>query len=151
MRRAASDYDVTGAATALTCKNQLEPSCSITHVSTLILQAKERYSKDRVTACAGNQQQLFRSVSTLLGRSSAPPLPSGDSPSLAQRFSDYFMAKIDTNQKSIKVAQPPALEVNTWVEPLTHFSPITLDELVRLIRSSPNKQCELDPIPTQLY
>jgi hypothetical protein len=36
-------------------------------------------------------------------------------------------------------------------EPLTSFSPVSSDELRKIILTAPTKSCELDPLPTKLH
>lgn len=119
-------------------------------VNSLIDRAKQKYYNDQVTSCQGNQQQLFRLVSNLLGRSAESPLPSGHPDELVKKFSDFFVSKIKTIQNSISDTLPHVHDNIVVAQPLTHFTPITLDQLMRLLGSTQNKQCDLDPIPTQL-
>ncbi|MEE4247325.1 MAG: reverse transcriptase family protein, partial [Kangiellaceae bacterium] len=119
-------------------------------VNTLSHNAKERFYKGQVAENAGNQQQLYKVVKTLLGQSGAPQLPMEDPAMLAQRFSDFFVSKIQRIQESIPDVPLSDPEEVTHGTPLENFCPVTLDHLVRLIRSSSNKQCSLDPLPTNL-
>jgi len=36
------------------------------------------------------------------------------------------------------------------VEPLSYFKPATVDEIITLLKHTPQKSCELDPVPTWL-
>jgi hypothetical protein len=119
-------------------------------VNALINTAKERFYQDQVTACGGDQQKLFRVVSKLLGRPNTSPTPSGEPIDLAEKFSNFFVSKILAIQESIPVTQPPVPPDSPFTTPLEEFAPITVDQLARLIGSSPSKHCELDPIPTRL-
>ena len=120
-------------------------------VNALIRRAKEQHYQEKVAACSGNQQQLFKIVSSLLGRSREQPLPSGDPASLAQKFSDFFILKIESIQRNIPVTQIHLdAEQPVVSEPLSDLTPISLEELTRTIGSSPNKNCDLDPLATNL-
>ena len=119
-------------------------------VNALVNTAKERHYQDQVAACGGDQQQLYRVLSELLGRAGSSPLPTGDASDLAQRFSDFFVSKITTIQNSIPATQPSATAALSYTSALAEFTPVIVDQLVRLITSSPSKHCGLDPIPTRL-
>jgi len=123
-------------------------------VTALIISEKKKYYKDQVASCAGDQQKLFGLVTSLLGKSVSSPLPSDDPEVLAQRFSDFFLMKIQHIQESIPMSPRDSAHIvneqRTIATPLTSFSPITPDELTRLVSASPNKQCDLDPMPTKL-
>ena len=81
-----------------------------------------------------------------------PGIPNKD---LAVSFNNYFIKKIakicsDLIEKCLHL--PPYIEtqVPLGTQDLSNFQPITLPELQKLIHSTSNKNCVLDPIPTAL-
>ena len=74
---------------------------------------------------------------------------------LAYRFNNFFIDKITKICNDLIGKQqhlPPYMEIpappNT--KNFCKFQPITLSNLQKIIQSTPNKNCELDPIPTSL-
>ena len=77
---------------------------------------------------------------------------------LAQDFNKFFINKVEgirkdisehalseANSKQRNDNNPTAETCN-----LTHFRPTTEEEVEKIIMQSPNKSCELDPVPTWL-
>jgi hypothetical protein len=76
---------------------------------------------------------------------------------LAQNFSDFFIDKIDgikdkissdteTKNGAVTTEEIP----NTQIDTLVEFTPVSQDELEKVISKSKSKSCELDSIPTWL-
>ena len=92
----------------------------------------------------GNSKVIFSVAKKLTGDNSDPILPHHtDSATLANRFSAFFHDKIQTIKANIMIDHQagPRLVV---------FQPITTIEVHKLILSTPNKSCDLDPIPKTL-
>ena len=64
---------------------------------------------------------------------------------LASDFSNFFTSKVSTIRESLNHE-----DTSNFVSILHSFTPTTIEELVRIIKLSPNKYCELDPLPTWL-
>ena len=62
----------------------------------------------------------------------------------------YFTAKIDRIRDSTAAAPPAIIENQIVLEPLSEFMPTTVEEVAAIIKKSPAKQCQLDPVPTWL-
>ena len=67
-------------------------------------------------------------------------------------FSCYFKDNITLIQSLFPVhilnkVNVQLLQINVL---LSSFTPATVDEMMRIIMSSPNKFCDLDPLPTVL-
>lgn len=122
-------------------------------VNALIVEAKKNYHREQIAACGNDSKRLFSLTKKLLGRSETTPTPSGDPKDVAVSFSEFFISKISRIRSSIphedlQSDMPSSLprEVTT---PLNQFVPIDEETLLRIIRQSPTKYCDLDPIPTQ--
>ena len=74
---------------------------------------------------------------------------------LAVRFNHYFiekLTKICTDLIGKCQHLPPYVEIlaSPGTQNSSNFQPVTLPKLQKIILSTPNKNCELDPIPTSL-
>src|SRR6218665_1654430 len=137
---------------------------SATHrYHTLITAAKKKYYSSLIHSSSTNPQHLWRAVNSLLHCKSSSPLPSSiPSPSIVDTFCSFFSDKIsslrftlqsllDSHAASTDSLPSPA----GLTPPITHPSPPILfpaseAEVSLLLNSLPNKQCQLDPIPTSL-
>ena len=115
--------------------------------------AKSEYFTNMVSSNSENSHQLWSCINKILHRRAAPSLPKHNSLcSLCDLFSGYFKDKITRIQSSFPVhmlnkveVQPPPIS-----SLLSSFTPATAEEVRQIIMSSPNKFCDLDPMPTVL-
>ncbi len=147
-------------AKAKLCRRQLERKWRVTKleiqmyvtqrqiVQSLIKEAKSLHHSSQVEECGKDAKQLFKVVNKLLNRNKASPLPEHQScRDLANQFSQYFVNKIlniRANLPVIKLNQ----DMFDVAPSLCSFHPVTLSEVESVIMKSPNKSCELDPLPT---
>jgi len=121
----------------------------------LIDQAKEDFYTSRIDEAGHDQKKLFNIVNSLLNGNDNRPLPLHDNElDLAERFSDFFIAKIDkirsdidnkTLDNNINISVPtPQFQGSA----LTQFKAVTEEDVSKIIRSSVSKSCDLDPWPT---
>ena len=123
------------------------------HYHHAILAAKKLYHSNLISSNSSNPRQLWKTVNNLLHRSPAPAFPNISSvTSVAQQFSTFFSDKVTKLRANITpVIQSPYFPQPARNPPsLDCFRPTDLAEITKLILSSPNKQCELDPIPTAI-
>ena len=120
----------------------------------LISSAKKRYFANLVTSNSDNPQRLWKTVNSILHRIRQHPLPSSLSgQSLSDSFASFFSDKIEklrlafspTTSSDPHHPHPPSPPPD-----FSSFTPASEDEIRKLIFDSPNKQCDLDPIPTWL-
>jgi hypothetical protein len=126
----------------------------------LIAKAKTAFYTEKVDGCGNDQKALFRIIDEILGRKKERSLPPNSSlKDVLDRFSTFFHSKIsnirrnlDTENDMITSHHPTVLPVNdpTPTGILSTFTPLTTDDVLRIIMKSPTKSCELDPIPTWL-
>ena len=72
---------------------------------------------------------------------------------LASAFSDFFTTKVSTIHDSLCPEDTPDLVTpldDDIQVALVSFAPATNEEIINIIKSSPDKSCNLDPIPTWL-
>ena len=101
------------------------------------------YWQSTIDKCA-DSKALWKRLNGLL----QPPTVSGPSHT-AEQFATFFNAKIETIRAASSDAPPPTTRPRV-VKPLDQFSPVPVEELDKLIMTAPNKQCDLDPVPTWL-
>ena len=119
----------------------------------LIAQAKHTYYTDMVSESSDNPRKLWSSINKILHRKKSTQLPDHDQLStLTNSFSSFFVDKI----AKIRLCFPPMnahtlLKTTTCCNSTLHsFKTVTEEEVHKLISNSPNKSCDLDPIPTTL-
>ena len=124
----------------------------------LIRSEKSLYYNEKL--CSADNKTVFKTVNMLLNKGAAS-LPSGQSMhDLSNNFSKFFNDKIvkirqkitSTNMNHASQAGPLGQCMNdaSSVSQLSSFSLTDEDEIRRLVGTSPNKSCDLDPLPTWL-
>ena len=122
-------------------------------IKDLILNSKRQFfaSAIREAPCF---RAPFSAVDKLLHRKKLTLLPEHTSTQhLANRFCNFFHKKIVDIRRhldDIAVHSLPDIPVKPRQSDLTQFSPVTPEELLKIIRRSPAKSCALDPMPTSL-
>ena len=113
--------------------------------------ARSRNLQDTIRENANNPCSLFTLTSKLINQKHPQALPSGrDDHCLANEFAIFFMEKIRLIRESIEEVPSILDSLDQCDSTLEHFTPLSEAELEQMIRSSPTKSCQLDPIPTCL-
>lgn len=123
-------------------------------VLNLIRKAKRAHFSAKINENATNPKALFAVIDHLLHRKKDTPLPRHHHPSeLAESFSSFFQNKI-TNIRAALDTQPlgllPPVIPLSVTSHLTEFTPVTPDDVLKLINKSAAKSCGLDPMPSSL-
>ena len=121
--------------------------------------ARSSYYASKIEEQSCNNKAFFQTIGSISHTKSDSVLP--DYTSLIQmleKFSNYFVDKItairlkldQSNQNTQivndeRITPPP--ELSSFIPSCT---PFTVDEVVKLIKQSATKSCQLDPIPTHL-
>ena len=112
----------------------------------LYRQKQNLYWKTKIDDSRGSPGRLWRTLSGVLGRDrSNQTLPKNLT---ANDFSRAFIDKINRVRQSTSSASGPRFETSGCACALLRFKPVGVDYITRLIKSSPNKNCSLDPLPT---
>ena len=125
-------------------------------VASLLDKAEQKFFLTSIIENSANYKCIYEICNNLLGRSKDTPLPpSIPNKDLAVSFNNYFIemiAKICSDLIEKCLHLPPYIETQAplGTHNLSNFQPITLPELQKLIHSTSNKNCALDPIPTVL-
>ena len=110
---------------------------------------------DKITTCGHDQKTIFKISKYPLVEVGSPSLPQCETPkALANKFSEFFTQKIVKIRHDIQSTPVhntlPTEESTTIQSTLSEFVPATMEEVCKIIMGSPNKSCELDPLPTWL-
>ena len=124
-------------------------------VNKLIKQTRIAYYSEKITACTHDQKCICRVAKHLLGERGSPSLPQTASPSeLTEMFSSFFMEKIQNIRRGLQTGQVHGVDqdvdASSVTTPLERFTRASDDEVKTLILNSPDKSCDLDPMPTWL-
>ena len=109
-------------------------------------------------SCTLHQKSLHKITKHLLLGSTEAALPTGKSSNeLAQNFSDFFIDKVQGIRNDITShagSDPDTFKYDTnklsMDNSLSEFTPVSEAGVQKVIKRSPDKSCELDPIPTWL-
>ena len=124
-----------------------------------LLKCKKDYFSKKISEIEHDQKQLYRLTNNLMGNKRDVILPSHhDEKALADKFCEFFVGKISTirdnlaatNNSSSDNCDTMRADIKFDGEPLRSFSPVSSDELRKIILAAPTKSCELDPLPTKL-
>ena len=92
----------------------------------------------------------------LLHRKAQTTLPTHNSSlDLANQFCAFFGTKIDGLRSQLdavidQVNPPTQSDLHNDASAFSSFTPVTEEEVAKIIRASPSKSCGLDPLPTWL-
>ena len=134
--------------------------CSIRNK--MLQTAKTNFSSTKIIDCGRDQKAIVGLSNHLLGNKNSEQLPDHETPlALADRFGDYFYDKIVKIRENLSTICSTASDGDSNLIPLFHQSctttaelctlqPATEDEVRKVVKRSPTKSCELDPLPTWL-
>lgn len=117
-----------------------------------LIHARSTYYSNLVQAGSNNQKALFSTISKLLKPSDNTS--SSFTTDKCNSFLLFFQSKIDSIYTSLSTP-PPSLVTSLAppppiTSPLSKFSPISEDDLIKIITSMKSSTCILDPIPSSL-
>ena len=116
--------------------------------------AKTDHYSGEILSHPKDQSFLFRMMDKWMNKQQGSPLPEHtDIKTLCDDFMEFFSDKISVIRA--KLDSQPHTSRAEFEEPkseimFTHFKPVSEEKIRKLISSSPNKTCELDPIPTNI-
>ena len=121
-------------------------------VNKLLITKKSLYYCQKINDSKGNQRALYSIIDNLTHKVKKTPLPEAKSDlDLADGFNNYFGEKIDNIRNSFPdITDYNKYDVNFDGKNLSEFKLLSEDDIIDMIKESPNKSCALDPIPTYL-
>ena len=119
---------------------------------------RSEYTRRNIELCGRDQKRLNQQLSKLLGNSNVILPDMVNSEKLATEFGEFFKSKIDKLQEKIGVKIEELGEkkstdsgnVGGETDRFEKFNLMSEDEVASLVKSLPDKFCDLDPIPTSL-
>jgi len=116
----------------------------------MIREAKSQYYQEKLTAA--DQSAAFKTIKSLLQPTARNQLPTSSSHlQLAEDFASFFSQKVEDIRASLASLEteltPLPPDISTTVS-LCSFSPVTVDDVRKVIKRSPTKSCSLDVLPT---
>ena len=121
------------------------------YFSCLLECVKTKYYSNMVRENEDNPKALLNSIKEVLHRSPKNVLPDHTTiNSLTNTFGKYFADKIAKLRSGLLStdADPPVS--GSYKNKFVSFWTMSEDEVLKIIKSTPNKSCDLDPIPTSL-
>jgi len=108
---------------------------------------EQQYWERIIAGNVGNPKRLWQKMSTLMGRTKESSTKS--TPSFKpDDYLDFLESKVQQVRDETSGSPPPSFEATA--HSFSVLQPCSVEDLERVIMSSPAKSCELDPIPTFL-
>ena len=103
--------------------------------------------RTKIADTKGNMKKLWQTMSGIMGEKPCGRCDDGDC--TAEDFAKFFSDKVDTIRS--ETSTTPLQDIpDTASHAIDEWSPVTALEVEKLIGSSLNKTCQLDPAPTWL-
>ena len=117
----------------------------------MMAKAKSAYYSKEIDKNSGDQRSLWKAFNLILHRRSPIKLPECISlADLAKTFGSFFIDKITLIRSKFPTCPNVQQHTRLNVPEMSEFCLASEEEIWRLIMTSPNKSCDLDPIPTPL-
>ena len=132
--------------------NRSRYRAAINHYNFLLEKSKCNHYSNIVAENQGNPKALWNCFKKILHRSSVAVLPDyTNKTDLANTFCKFFYDKILKIRSTLQSSIPSSVtRPNSTKNTLSSFKPVSEEELLKILKSSPSKSCDLDPIPTSL-
>jgi hypothetical protein len=111
--------------------------------------AKTKCYNDAVVECGQDTKKLFKTIMGLLNRTTNNPLPKIEPGILSEQFADYFYNKIVKIRRSLEGCDMYT-PTHREVPQLTEFSPLSQDQVMKLVKTSRATTALVDPCPSSL-
>ncbi|XP_071149246.1 uncharacterized protein [Mytilus edulis] len=127
--------------------------------SKLLLKSKKYYFSTKISEIEHDQKQLHRLTNELMGNRREIILPLNNYEKvLADKCCKFSIGKISAIRDNLTAKNDASsynrdtmrADIKFEGEPLRSLSPVSNDELRKIILAAPTKSCELDPLPTKL-
>ena len=125
---------------------------AINRYNFLLEKSKCNHYSNIVAKNQGNPKALWNCFKKILHRSSVAVLPDcTNKTDLANTFCKFFYDKILKMRSTLQSSIPSSItRPNSTTNTLSSFTPVSEEDLLKILKSSLSKSCDLDPIPTSL-
>jgi len=107
---------------------------------------RQHFWRAKIDVEKSSPRQLWRSIDALLGRGRVPPVNAIS----AEHFHRFFDDKAASVRSATAGTPPPLFQSAPGVASFQHFQPVSVDDVVAVVRALPDKSCESDALPTNL-
>ena len=129
--------------------NRSRYRAAVNHFNRLLECAKTKYYSNMVKKNEDNPKALWNSIKKVLHRSPKIVLPDHTTiSSLINTFGRYFTDKIAKLRFGLLSTDVDPPVTSSYKNKFVSFRTISEEEVLKIIKSTPNKSCDLDPIPT---
>ena len=121
-----------------------------------IEQSKKTYLTSMIADNSTNQGVLFKTVNELFNKTKSSSMPTSSTDAeISEDFARFFTHKVDKIQDTLKELRAgtepfPEMIHQNLSTTFPFFNAVTVDEIEKIIKTSPVKSSNLDPIPTTL-
>src|SRR5271156_6217332 len=120
-------------------------------VNSLLAASKAKYYTTLIESSSDNPRQLWSTIKSISGQRKLKILPKHVSNLvLANEFNSFFTNKVVQIQADIGIVDQDSIIRNVQTTQLCSFQKVKSDDVVNIMKCSPPKSCNLDPIPTFL-
>ena len=121
------------------------------YCAALSIEKQKLYYSNLINVTDENNKSMYKLVDEMLDKNQSKKLPSHTDPlSLANRFNEFFVAKVNNIRHTINaVSVVPDFETFTGT-PLANFEPVTGTELEVIVKTHGIKTSADDPLPSKL-
>ena len=132
--------------------NRSRYRAAINHYNFLLEKSKCNHYSNIVAENQGNPKALWNCFKKILHRSSVAVLPDyTNKADLANTFCKFFYDKILKIRSTLQSSIPSSVtRPNPTKNTMSSCTPVSEEELLKILKSSPSKSCDLDPIPMLL-
>ena len=132
--------------------NRSRYRAAVNHYNFLLEQSRRNHYSTGIAENNGNPKALWHTFKKILHKSSTIILPDHISPiDLANTFGHFFSDKIAKIRVALKSSVPVSLtRPNSNSTALSSFEPVSEGDILKILKSSTTKSCNLDTIPTAL-
>ena len=117
------------------------------HFNRLLECAKTKYYSNMLRENEDNPKALWNSIKKVLHRSPKIVLPDHTT---TNTFGRYFTEKITKVRSGLLSTDFDPPVTSSYKNKFVSFRTISEEEVLKIIKCTPNKSCDLDPIPTSL-
>ena len=132
--------------------NRSRYRAAINHYNFLLEKSKCNHYSNIVAENQGYPRALWNCFKKILHKSSVAVLPDcTNKTDLANTFCKFFYDKILKIRSTLHSSTPSSvIRPNLTKNTLSSFTPVSEEDLLKILKSSPFKSYDLDPIPTSL-
>ena len=115
----------------------------------LVTKHKKIYCTDKITSCSSDSKMLSNLLNNLLGKNDTSSIlpPFKSKTELANNLKNYFLEKIENIVSSFPISDNKMCLIPDFpLKKLNHFSPVTPENIGKIISSMKKTHCKNDPV-----